>query len=45
MRILAYIIILANMIFESAHGPKIPNFLEIVAGPYSMGQPRRLDGT
>ena len=31
-----------NRIFESAHGPKIPNFLEIVAGLYSIGLPRRL---
>ena len=32
MRILAYIIILANRIFASSHGREIPNFLEIVAG-------------
>jgi hypothetical protein len=31
-----------NRIFESAHGPEIPNFLEIVAGLYSIGLPRRL---
>jgi hypothetical protein len=31
MRILAYIIILANRIFASSHGREIPNFLEIVA--------------
>jgi hypothetical protein len=43
MRILAYIIILANRIFESALGPERPNFLETVAGTYSMGLPRRLD--
>ena len=33
-----------NRIFESAHGPEIPNFLEIVAGLYSIGLPRRLGG-
>ena len=42
MRILAYIMISTNRIFESAHGPEIPNFLEIVAGLYSIGLPRRL---
>ena len=42
MRILAYIMISTNRIFESAHGPEIPNFLEIVAGIYSIGLPRRL---
>jgi hypothetical protein len=26
-----------NRIFESAHGPEIPNLLEIVAGLYSIG--------
>jgi hypothetical protein len=31
-----------NRIFESAHGPEIPNFLEIVEGLYSIGLPRRL---
>jgi hypothetical protein len=31
-----------NSIFESAHSTETPNFLEIVAGPYSMGLPRRL---
>jgi hypothetical protein len=34
-----------NRIFESAHGPEIPNFLEIVAGLYSIGLPRRLGET
>jgi hypothetical protein len=42
MCILAYIMISTNRIFESAHGPEIPNFLEIVAGLYSIGLPRRL---
>ena len=42
MRILAYIMISTNRIFESAHGPEVPNFLEIVAGLYSIGLPRRL---
>jgi hypothetical protein len=45
MRILAYIMISTNRIFESSHGPEIPNFVEIVAGPYSMGLPRRLRRT
>ena len=45
MRILAYIMISTNRIFESAHGPEIPNFLEIVAGLYSIGLPRRLGYT
>jgi hypothetical protein len=31
-----------NRIFDSAHGPEIPNLLEIVAGLYSIGLPRRL---
>jgi hypothetical protein len=42
MCILEYIMISTNRIFESAHGPEIPNFLEIVAGLYSIGLPRRL---
>jgi hypothetical protein len=32
MRILAYIIILANRIFAFSHGRGVPDFLEIVAG-------------